>query len=281
MFGISPANDRQRKLLCGGVIGLIGWVCTVTLIFGHCEMAKARNRSEAAAADTLPILVELFTSEGCSSCPPADAMLEKMDAQPIPGAQLIVLSEHVDYWDHDGWKDPYSSSLVTERQNDYVRALGLKTAYTPQVLVDGTSELRLSDPQQFKQVFERAMAAGTLPVRIVALNVGTGASAIIRGRVEVDNDPNRRDADVYIVAALDHAESQVLRGENGGKHLTHVAVVEQIKRIARITKGNGAAQDFELKLKSGNDQRNLRIVAFVQQAGPGKVLGAALRKSEN
>jgi hypothetical protein len=208
-------------------------------------------------------------------------MLEKMDAQPIPGAQLIVLSEHVDYWDHDGWKDPYSSSLVTERQNDYVRALGLKTAYTPQVLVDGTSELRLSDPQQFKQVFERAMAAGTLPVRIVALNVGTGAPAIIRGRVEVDNDPNRRDADVYIVAALDHAESQILRGENGGKHLTHVAVVEQIKRIARITKGNGAAQDFELKLKSGNDQRNLRIVAFVQQAGPGKVLGAALRKSEN
>jgi hypothetical protein len=281
MFGISPANDSQRRLLYRGVIGLIGWVCTATLIFGYCAMAKARNRSEAAAADSLPILVELFTSEGCSSCPPADVMLEKMDAQPIPGAQLIVLSEHVDYWDHDGWKDPYSSSLVTERQNDYVRALGLKTAYTPQVIVDGTSEIRLSDPQQFKQVFQRALAAGTLPVRIVALNLATGTPPVIRGRVEVDKDPARRDADVYVVAALDHAESQILRGENSGKHLTHVAVVEQIKRIARITKGNGASQDFELKLKSGNNQTNLRIVVFVQQAGPGKVLGAALQKTEN
>jgi hypothetical protein len=281
MCAISPANDSQQELLYRGVTRLIGWVCTATLIFACCEMAKARNRSEAAAADTLPILVELFTSEGCSSCPPADAMLEKMDAQPIPGAQLIVLSEHVDYWDHDGWKDPYSSSLVTERQNDYVRALGLKTAYTPQVIVDGMSEIRLSDPQQCKQVFQKALAAGTLPVRIVALNVATGNPAIIRGRVEVDKDPDRRDADVYVVAALDHAESQILRGENSGKHLTHVAVVEQIKRIARVTKGNGAAQDFDLKLKSGNDPTNLRLVAFVQQAGPGKVLGAALRKSEN
>jgi hypothetical protein len=281
MFGISPAIHNQRKCLHGGAIGLIAWACIATLIFGYCAMAKARNRSEAAAADTLPILVELFTSEGCSSCPPADAMLEKMDAQPIPGAQLIVLSEHVDYWDHDGWKDPYSSSLVTERQNDYVRALGLKTAYTPQIIVDGTSELRLSDPQQFKQVFEKAMAAGTLPVRIVVLNIAAGTPAIIRGRVEVDKDPDRRDADVYVVAALGHAESQVVRGENGGKHLTHVAVVEQFKRIAKISKGNGAAQDFELKLKSGNDPTNLRIVVFVQQAGPGKVLGAALRKSEN
>jgi hypothetical protein len=281
MFASSPANHSQRKILHRGVIELVGWACAASLILGFCAMGKARNGSQPSVAGTLPILVELFTSEGCSTCPPADAMLEKMDAQPVPGAQLIVLSEHVDYWNHDGWKDPYSSSSVTERQNDYVRALGLKTAYTPQIIVDGTSELRLADPQQFKQVFEKALATGTLPVRIVALNVGTGAPAIIRGRVEVDQDPDRRDADVYVVAALDHAESQVLRGENGGKHLTHVAVVEQFKRIVRIAKGNGAAQDFELKLKSGSEQTNLRIVVFVQQAGPGKVLGAALRKSED
>ncbi len=231
---------------------------------------------------TTPILVELFTSEGCSSCPPADALLEKMDAlQPIPGTQLIVLSEHVDYWNHDGWTDPFSSASITDRQSAYVRALGLKTAFTPQFLVDGTEELQAHNNEQVVQLLQKAASAPKIPMRLVSVSVEPGNPAVVRGRIESDVSSEKHKADVYVAIALDHAESQVSRGENSGHHLSHVAVVTELTKVGKLEPGKSLGQDFRIKLKlpgpPGSGPMNLRIVAFDQESGPGKVIGVVLK----
>jgi hypothetical protein len=243
------------------------------------EVESKTSAAEPSSANIHPILIELFTSEGCSSCPPADALLQRMDgSQPVPGAQLIVLSEHVDYWDHDGWRDPNSSSALTERQAAYVRALGLKTPYTPQFIVDGSNEMRANDPQQVNKVFQDAMAAPKVPVRIGEVSFDAGNRAVLRTRIEADGNSDQHNADVFVAIALDHVESQVLHGENGGKHLTHVAVVLRLTKIGKLPKGKTFDESVQLKLKPGTDPKNVRIIAFVQESGPGRLLGAAVRK---
>jgi hypothetical protein len=238
--------------------------------------------AEISSADAHPVLVELFTSEGCSSCPPADALLQTWDTSPpIAGAQVIVLSEHVDYWDHDGWKDPNSSAALTERQAAYVRALKLKTPYTPQLIVDGTSEMRANDLQEPDKVFHEAAAAPKIPVRIGEVSVDPGNPAVLRTRIEADGNSGKHNADIFVAVALDRVESQVLRGENGGRRLTHVAVVLQLTKIGKLPKGKTFDETVQLKLKPGTDPKNVRIVAFVQEPGPGRLLGAALRRPAN
>ncbi len=239
--------------------------------------ADSRGNHGATAAP-VPILLELFTSEGCSSCPPADTYAERIDsAQPLPGVDVIVLSEHVDYWDHDGWKDPYSSASLTERQAEYERALGLSTPYTPQIIVDGTAVLK-GDAQQLKGIFDKAAEESTLSVRLTALKVEPEPSNLVRAHVDVAGSSVKHGADIYLAVALDHAESQITAGENNGKRLTYVSVVEELKKVGKLQKGKGFSQDVQLKLKSAPDPRNLRVIAFVQESGPGQVLGAAMQK---
>jgi len=244
----------------------------------------SRNAATAPATpDTasLPIVIELFTSEGCSSCPPADEFVRKLDSlQPVRGVQFIVLSEHVNYWDHDGWKDPNSSAALTERQSEYERVLGVSGPYTPQLIVDGAKELRINDAHELQAAFQQAAATPKIPVRIGTVNIDSGKPAVLRAHVEADAVADKKSAEVFVAVALDHVESEVLKGENGGRHLVHVAVVQQITKVGKLEKSKSLAEDVQLKLKPGTDPNNIRVVAFVQASGPGRVLGAALWKAE-
>jgi len=254
-------------------------LCGLLLAGIVANRVRAGTRAGDEGTKANPILVELFTSEGCSSCPPADEFVQKLDTlQPVPGAQLIVLSEHVDYWDHDGWKDPNSSHALTERQSAYVRMLGLSTPYTPQMIIDGTKEVKIGDAQAVEKVFQQAVASPKIPVQISSVIVDPGNADLLHAHVNADAATAKHSADVFVAIALDRVESQVLRGENGGRHLTHVAVVQQIAKIGKLNKGSSFTEDVQLKLKSAIPLDNLRVVAFAQESGPGKLLGASLWK---
>ncbi|MGH9516349.1 MAG: DUF1223 domain-containing protein [Terriglobales bacterium] len=227
----------------------------------------------ALAAPPKPILVELFTSEGCSDCPPADTFLKALDeAQPIPGAQLIVLEEHVDYWDDQGWRDPFSSHALTQRQTDYVDRLHVeKGPYTPQMVVDGSDAFVGSDRPHAGRAFAKELAVPKISVHISGLHIEGGK---ILAHLETGAVPSK--ADAFLAVALDHAQSQVLRGENGGKQLEHVAVVERLISVGKVKKGEPFSKDVAIKMD--HPEKDYRVIAFMQQADEGKVLGAAVAR---
>jgi hypothetical protein len=260
--------------------GLLSGVFWLAVVLAMCQVPEKAGTSPPQNTRDTPVLVELFTSEGCSSCPPADVFLQKLDQlQPIANAQLIVLSEHVDYWDHDGWKDPNSSPVLTDRQAAYERALGLSTPYTPQIIVDGAGEMHISDAQQIERALQQAAATPKIAIRLEGVGVDLANPALLRAHVVADENTDRHNADVYLAVALNQVDSQVLRGENGGRRLHHTAVVQQLVRIGKLERGQRFALDVQIKLNPGINAQNLRVVAFAQIPGPGKMLGAALWKT--
>jgi hypothetical protein len=224
----------------------------------------------ASAKQTTPVLAELFTSEGCSSCPPADRLLADLDrTQPVSGAHIIVLSEHVDYWNDLGWADPYSSPLFTERQREYASRLDSQGVYTPQLVIDGRASLVGSDRLGAARAIASAANGKKIQVRLTDV---TRKGENVAVTVELpEGSPSN--ATVYIAVAGESEESNVARGENAGHRLTHVAVVRQLTRVgtAKPSMPFSASHTFALATSSGR----VRLVAVVQDSRTLRVLGAA------
>ena len=227
----------------------------------------------AAQNQRVPVLVELFTSEGCSDCPPADSLLAKLDrAQPVPGAQVIALSEHVDYWNRLGWADPYSSAFYSQRQRDYSDRFGLNSAYTPQMVVDGSNEFVGSDERSAQHAIADAAGKSKTEIRISDLRL---EGDYVRFRLQAGT-PAKKAADAYVVLADNSDTSQVARGENSGRTLSHVAVARVFSPAEHIAKNAALDKEFRLNAHSLN-RKNLRLVAFLQEEHHGRVLAAVMK----
>lgn len=233
-------------------------------------------------ASGTPVLIELFTSEGCSDCPPADALLAKLDrSQPVRDADVVVLSEHVDYWDDIGWKDPYSSHLYSVRQGDYARRFRLEGPYTPQMVVDGYSEFVGSDERRAIQAIENAIK--TTKLRVVLSSTHLEDKNMLAVHIDAGPLPSsgrRAQTEVLLALADDSDQSNVRAGENGGRILKHVAVVRSLTQLGMLDAGGSFSSDAKVSTANAN-LRNLRVVAIVQETTTGRVLGVGSARLSN
>jgi hypothetical protein len=259
----------MKKLLMVGAVATAaaGFAAAATGMSGH-------RRSVSSVPGKPAVVVELFTSEGCSSCPPADTVLENLSVQqPVAGVHVIALGEHVDYWDHGGWRDPYSSAIFTQRQNAYANLLRLNQVYTPQMVVHGRTEFVGSDRDRARSTVVQAAAEPEGAVAITATSVGSQ----IHLHVMTKNVPRHGGvANVFVALTEDGLSTNVLHGENGGRHLAHTAVVRAMTNAGSLSAGNaGASFDADLPRGANTTLANMKGVAFVQAADTGRILGAS------
>lgn len=241
-------------------------------------LAASNDRAQAGAR--VPVLAELFTSEGCSSCPLADDLLRRLIAeQPIDGVEVIALSEHVDYWNRLGWRDPYSSARFTQRQSDYAAVLGEGQSYTPQLVVDGRRGMVGSDWQAVRRSIVEA-AREPRATLTVSATLGSGRATTVRATVSELPDAARTDRIRVMVAIVeDNLVTEVVREENARRRLRHDAVVRVLDTIGTVAR-NAQAGEFtkEIALDPAWAVKHLRAVVFLQDDRTRRVVGVAAAK---
>jgi hypothetical protein len=247
------------------------------LILSPARIASLASVAMAPQSSTAqPVVLELFTSEGCSSCPPADAFLKRLDdAGRVGDVEVIAIEEHVDYWDHLGWRDPFSSPEWTTRQEQYAKAFGRNGIYTPQLVVNGRNELVGSSEREALRSISSTAKLSDAAIRISAINLSSKSAELA---ITIEAPPsNLRSEDLWLAVTERGLSSSVLRGENEGRNLTHAAVLRSLTRV-RI-QDTGPSRTAEAKtsvpLERIWKRENLRIVVFLQEPKTLHISGAA------
>lgn len=222
------------------------------------------------------VVAELFTSEGCSSCPPADTLMRQLaDTQPFEGAEVIALEEHVDYWDRLGWRDPFSSAQFTTRQTDYNdRVFRSSAIYTPQLVVDGARQCVGSDRAAVRALVAESIRTPRAGVRVQSIPVGSQLSVTVS--VDVPAAVERRGvADVFVIVAERGLVSAVRRGENGGRTLTHGAVARSLVPLGELAQRDRLfARTVDVAVAPNWNVGQLQILGVIQERDSRRILGA-------
>ena len=248
-----------------------------------CQAGPPQNAAGNAGV-RVPVVLELFTSEGCSSCPPADALLAKLEEQqPVAGAEIIALEEHVDYWDHEGWVDPFSSGQWTQRQQVYASGFADHGVYTPELVVNGRSGFVGSHGSDAYRAVTSAVAQPRTDVSVSLLKSERHDHEQVR--VEVGKVQGAQQGDVvevWLAITETALHSSVTGGENAGHDLHHAPVLRSLHKAgtSNLNATPSFAGESDLKLDSAWKRSNLRIVAFVQEKRSHHILGATVTSFE-
>jgi hypothetical protein len=241
--------------------------------------SRAQSAPTSPSPTRTPVVVELFTSEGCSSCPPADALLSGLALQqPVENAEVIALEEHVDYWNEQGWVDPFSSHGWTTRQYVYAQMLGNENPYTPQMVVDGRTEFVGNQTRKARQVISESARREKTQVSLLLGDPGKAGEESVSVKIGRLPGAKQRDTvEVWLAITETGLHSAVKRGENAGEDLHHAAVVRSIRKIGEAKGGEEISFSAELSvpLQTEWKRENLRAVVFVQEKNGRWILGAA------
>jgi hypothetical protein len=241
------------------------------------EDAAAGPSTRAAASSGPAVLVELFTSQGCSSCPPADRLLGVLPGE-VDGVQVLPLAFHVDYWDDLGWRDPFSSAAWTARQNRYAHALGAGRIYTPQLVVMGTADVVGSDRARAIELIRQAAREPASGARIQATTTASAGKQALTVSVEAalgTGKPGLARADAWVALVENGLATKVGRGENSGRGLVDHFVVRRLTRAFTVEAGHPRRGDVELALEPTWRRDRMAVTVFLQDGRDLEVLAAA------
>ena len=252
---------------------------TLALLIVASAVGRWTLPGAAAEPELTPVIVELFTSQGCSSCPPADAVLASLARnQPVPGVLIVPLSEHVDYWDRLGWRDPFSSPRFTTRQRDYADTLDVASVYTPMMVVDGRSELVGSQSVEAREAIVQAARTPKTPVRVDVTT--TAGSLVVDVRATIGTPPaagGPAETDVWLAITESGLTTDVMAGENMFRRLRHTGVVRHLERLATVVPSAPRTRPVEARLRLAPDwnRERLSAVVFLQARATLGITGAA------